>query len=592
VVDDGEYTTRSDVFSFTIIENNNPPVKLANPFPKNGEVIVFPSLEDVDLNGDGEVNILDLNLVANHLGEIVDPRGSEPYDINKDGYCDYSDLNYVILFMSNEISLFIQVFDRDDNNMDVSFYWDMMGDIDDDGVITETDAHMIGQYVIGNIDFTEEQIFRADVSNHNGITLFDATLVGQYANGIIDSFPASLIGNDTDVSSEDVAYISTEELPIDADYGWYAVADDGEDTTKSDVFSFTIKDGNNPPNEPCNPSPYDGEILVKITEKQADTNGDGTVSLADCTFIGLHLGEIVSPPGSEPYDVNADGIVTMSDISLVQMFYFNTEVIILAVDVFDLDNDTMDVSFYWDMLGDINDNGEVADIVDLTMIAYYVGDNPEHDFADWQIFRMDLDGDGDVDEDDLHLMGLASVGDMDVFPGSLIGIKEDVPSGEIAFINTDDLELDFGYRWYAVADDGENTAKSDVFSFTIKEMEQPPELDIEIQDGTGRINAVIHNIGETNALNVEWTIKADGFGLIGLRFENIDISVDGVIDEISAEESKKIDSGEGSIDYKIGIIDIEVTAKVLQSNNANPVSVTAKALGLILKDQVYILRAL
>ena len=225
-------------------------------------------------------------------------------------------------------------------------------------------------------------------------------------------------------------------------------------------------DLNNPPDAPENPSPYDGEVLVKITEEQADTNGDGKVSLADCTFIGLHLGEIVSPPGSEPYDVNADGIVTMSDISLVQMFYFNKEVIILAVGVSDPDNDIMDVSFYWDMLGDINDNGEVADAVDLTTILSYVYDGTE--FEDWQIFRMDLDDDGDVDQDDVDLMLSASVGDIDVFPGSLIDIKEDVPSGEIALITTDDLELDIEYRWYAIADDEQNKNTSDIFTFEIQ----------------------------------------------------------------------------------------------------------------------------
>ncbi|EMR73274.1 hypothetical protein MBGDN05_00633, partial [Thermoplasmatales archaeon SCGC AB-539-N05] len=169
-----------------------------------------------------------------------------------------------------------------------------------------------------------------------------------------------------------------------------------------DEVKLVVETDNDLPMKPSNPSPYDGEILVKITEEQADVNGDGIVTMGDALMIGgyIHNGEIVDPPGLESYDVNNDGVVTFSDFSLVLSYYIGSNIVVLSVDVFDVDNDMMDVSFYW---------------------------------AD----------------------------------GSLIGTSTDIASGEIAFINAEDLEFDVEYSWYAIADDGKDTAQSDTWSFRI-----------------------------------------------------------------------------------------------------------------------------
>ena len=592
-----------DNVSLKKAKNNYPPVKPTNPFPKNEEIITFPSLEDVDIYTDGVVDISDITLVTQHIFETVDPPGSKPYDINKDGICDYSDLNYILLFTSDKINLVVQVHDPDYNNIDASFYWDMLGDINDNGEVADAvDLTTILSYVYDGTEFADWQIFRMDLDGDGDVDQDDVDLIISASVGDMDVFPGAYIGTYSDAEPGSFQYVSTQKLLVNADYRWYAIADDGEHKTKSDVFNFTIKDVNNPPNEPNNPSPYDGEILVKITEEQADVNGDGKVSLADVLMISGYIlnGDIVDPPGLEAYDVNNDGKVTFSDFSLVLSYYLGDNIVVLAVDVFDADNDAMNVSFYWDMLGDINDNGEVADAVDVTMILSYVNDGTE--FADWQIFRMDLDDDGDVDQDDVDLMISASVGDIDVFPGSLIDIKENVPSGEIAYltftgeVTTFALELDFIYRWYAVADDGQNTTKSDVFSFSIKENTGHPTLSIEIKDGDGRVTAEIKNTGDGDALQVQWSILAEGYGLKRLvGFQKINLLEDGVIEKIpafSSESSKLISSEEGSMDYKLGFIKITVIVCYNSQNGSGVITMEEKAIAILLRGEVVILRHL
>jgi len=148
-----------------------------------------------------------------------------------------------------------------------------------------------------------------------------------------------------------------------------------------------------------------------------------------------------------------------------EIFYDVTS-INLNTDVSDPDNDTLDVGFYWNMLGDINDNGIIADNSDIDTISQYVDGSLEN-VTNWQIFRMDLDGDSDVDQDDIDLMQNANDNSI-VFPGSYIGSDYNVESGETAELSVDDLNINTNYSWYALADDGKNTSISNIFHFAIK----------------------------------------------------------------------------------------------------------------------------
>ena len=67
------------------------------------------------------------------------------------------------------------------------------------------------------------------------------------------------IDTDYNVCSSCTASVDWNNLNTGSSYSWYAVADDGNDDTRSDTWSFDTK---SEPNSPNNPSPLDGEDTV------------------------------------------------------------------------------------------------------------------------------------------------------------------------------------------------------------------------------------------------------------------------------------------------------------------------------------------
>ena len=65
-----------------------------------------------------------------------------------------------------------------------------MGDVDGDGWVTDSDAQMVAEYVVGNITLTPEQLSRADVNGDGIVDIVDAMFIAQYVEGIIDTFSA------------------------------------------------------------------------------------------------------------------------------------------------------------------------------------------------------------------------------------------------------------------------------------------------------------------------------------------------------------------------------------------------------------------
>ena len=66
------------------------------------------------------------------------------------------------------------------------------GDVDGDGFVTENDAELIAQYVVGLITLTPQQLLRADVTGDGQVTDADALAISQYIQGIIDTFPVCM----------------------------------------------------------------------------------------------------------------------------------------------------------------------------------------------------------------------------------------------------------------------------------------------------------------------------------------------------------------------------------------------------------------
>lgn len=63
------------------------------------------------------------------------------------------------------------------------------GDLNNDGYVTQADADLIGEYLVGVRTLTEEQLRRADVYGDGQISVNNARTVARYALGYEDTFP-------------------------------------------------------------------------------------------------------------------------------------------------------------------------------------------------------------------------------------------------------------------------------------------------------------------------------------------------------------------------------------------------------------------
>jgi len=88
----------------------------------------------------------------------------------------------------------------------------------------------------------------------------------------------SLIETDFNVSNGNRAEVTWSDLEYNTTYSWYAVANDSIFENRSDTWTFTTILQNNPPNQPSNPDPYNGEpgvdINVNLSWSCSDPDGD------------------------------------------------------------------------------------------------------------------------------------------------------------------------------------------------------------------------------------------------------------------------------------------------------------------------------
>jgi hypothetical protein len=66
---------------------------------------------------------------------------------------------------------------------------------------------MVSQYVVGLIEFDEDQKVRADVTGNGRITGGDAAVISQYVVGMIDHFPVELIPAAPSDKTDEKVYI-------------------------------------------------------------------------------------------------------------------------------------------------------------------------------------------------------------------------------------------------------------------------------------------------------------------------------------------------------------------------------------------------
>jgi probable HAF family extracellular repeat protein len=254
-----------------------------------------------------------------------------------------------------------------------------------------------------------------------------------------DASNDNLIGTDYGVPSGDTAFAFWYDLSPETTYSWYTVADDGEYTNQSDTWSFTTCCVNMPPYIPIGPIPINGAtgvglnptLSVEVNDPDGDSLSVSFYNASDDSLIGTE-GDILS--GERAY-------VVWPDLSPSVSYSWYT-----IVDDGEYTNQSNTWSFSTD-----SENYAPSKPTDPSPAesAIDVGLNPTLSV--------------EVNDPDSDTM---TVSFYDASDDSLIGIEEDIISGERAYTNWNDLSPLTNYSWYTIADDGEYTNQSDTWSFT------------------------------------------------------------------------------------------------------------------------------
>ena len=243
----------------------------------------------------------------------------------------------------------------------------VIGDIYEDGRITNRDATLMNNFLLGELSLTKQQLFNADVNADGKINEIDYLLFKRF---ILKAYYQNILPNE----------------PI-TDYIFYG--DVNEDGEINSVFNSTVT--------------YDYVVNNKSLNyqqlKNADVNGDGKVDLVDSILLyRFALGEY---PSTLPDisitdyllygDVNEDGKITEEDSTLLSNY---------------LNNNT-NISDQALKNSDVNGDGKI-NIIDLGLLQMYIEtpDNytdtlPESPITDYTIQYGDVNLDGEVDTFDV-----------------------------------------------------------------------------------------------------------------------------------------------------------------------------------------------
>ena len=221
------------------------------------------------------------------------------------------------------------------------------GDVNQDGIVSITDASQVQNYVDGWVTFTETQKKAAEVSGDGEITKLDAELIQLVDGNEIPAFP---------VEDPNVKYYTLGDVNRNGRID----ANDVSDVQNYVTNRESIENG-----DMISPFKYN-----EIGKKTADVDGDGKVTLLDADLIQLLLAKGIpafpAEDSSVKYytlgDVNRDGIINSKDVQIIQEYVNNKE---------SIENGDMESPF-----------GE-----------YY----PEI-----RKKAADIDGDGDIDQNDVN----------------------------------------------------------------------------------------------------------------------------------------------------------------------------------------------
>ncbi len=252
-----------------------------------------------------------------------------------------------------------------------------------------------------------------------------------------------LIDSVTDVGSGEKAYVYWTGLERNSTYSWYVTADDGENETKSDSWEFsTLATGRDaPPKQPVNPLPQDGSEDLSTDVNLSVEVFDPDDEVLDVTFYDHRENQSIG------------SVERVKSGNTAQIHWKNLE---------------RNRTYRWYAVAEDGENETRSETWKFSTVGENQNAPPKRPFDP-------LPEDG---RDDLGTNVTLSVEIFDPDNEILevtfynhrenqsIGSVESVKSGNTARTDWKNLERNKTYRWYAVARDGENETRSETWSFT------------------------------------------------------------------------------------------------------------------------------
>ena len=283
----------------------------------------------------------------------------------------------------------------------------VIGDIYEDGRITNRDATLMNNFLLGELSLTKQQLFNADVNADGKINEIDYLLLkrflakSHYQNTlpnepITDYVFYGDINEDGEINVGDTLMISeylrsvttlTEQRLKNAD-----VNADGKVNNIDSILLYRFLQGlvpNTLPNKP-----------IKDYILYGDLNNDGEITEEDSTLLYNYLdtGIRKSDQALKNSDVNGDGKVNIIDLGLLQMYVESTNNFLDFIEEgYSLPENPITKEFYTIQYGDVTGDG-IRNASDLSALASHIEKTKL--LTGQLLLNADINGDGIIDEED------------------------------------------------------------------------------------------------------------------------------------------------------------------------------------------------
>ena len=287
----------------------------------------------------------------------------------------------------------------------------VIGDIYEDGRITNRDATLMNNFLLGELSLTKQQLLNADVNADGEVNTIDSLLLqrfflGKYPNTlpnepITDYVFYGDVNEDGKVNNRDAAKILSYMNGITILTNQQLKNADVNEDGKVDKVDYQLIYGQ-----------YMGFIEGKLPDYPikdyilyGDVNEDGEITEEDSKLLSNYLNNNtnISDQALKNSDVNGDGKINIIDLGLLQMYietpnnYTNTL-------------PDSPITNYTIQYGDVNEDGKQT-LSDITLINDYV--LKVSNLNGQQLLNADVNGDGIINMIDkllirLHMLKICS----------------------------------------------------------------------------------------------------------------------------------------------------------------------------------------